>query len=106
MGSRRLADNQVASVSLPPSMFERITDREDVGVFFALYNENSLFPVRDASTSGTAREVVGSTVVASTVGPRLSFENLEDPVEINHRLMSMPDSVSNSAAFQCHMLIG
>ena len=78
-------------------MFERITDREDVGVFFALYIENSLFPVRNDSTPGTAREeVVGSTVVASTVGPRLSFENLEDPVEINLRLISMPDNYSVS----------
>jgi len=85
-------------------MFERITDREDVGVFFALYNDNSLFPVHE-DMSGAAREVVGSAVVASTVGPRLSFDNLRNPVEINLRLMSMPDTVRNSHHYDSNVVL-
>ena len=102
VGSIRLADNQVASIALPPSLFGRITDREEVGVFFAMYTENTLFPVRDHMNSdsaavgvSTTTTVVGSPVVASTVGPRISFTNLQPPVEINLRLMTMEDSVRN-----------
>lgn len=90
----------MASIALPPSLFDRITDREEVGIFFALYDDNTLFPVREdarlAGTSSVAHIVVGSPVVASTVGPRLSFNNLQTPVEINLRLMSSPDTVRNN----------
>ncbi len=77
-------------------MFDRITDRTQVGIFFALYNENTLFPVREeVNVAGGPRgtTVVGSPVVAATVGPRLSFNGLQNPVQINLRLMSSPDSV-------------
>ena len=71
-------------------------------MFFAMFTENTLFPVRDQMNSdsaavgvSTTTTVVGSPVVASIVGPTLSFTNLQPPVEINLRLMSMEDSVRN-----------
>lgn len=76
----------LASVSLPPSLFGRINndDVESVGVFFALYRESTLFPVRDmVGQERTVHPTVVSPIVASTVGPGFDFSNLLQPVEIN-----------------------
>lgn len=90
IGTRTLADNQSASIALPPNLFSLINDRTQVGIFFALYNENTLFPVRDRENTASAEvdrtTVVGSPVIASTVGPGLLFDNLRSPVEINLRI--------------------
>lgn len=84
-----LPEDAVASVALPPELFVGI-DRDPVGVFFALYSEPTLFPVRqpvrtENDTSSLRREVA-SSVVASTVGPGLDFSSINPPVVINLRL--------------------
>ena len=83
-----LPPGALASVSLPPQLFSTIFDRDLVGVFFALYEEPTLFPPREAEgvTESTLRQAVASSVVAANVGPGLDFSNLEPPVEINLRL--------------------
>ena len=85
----QLMPSQNAAISLPASLFETITDRENVGLFFALYDTSILFPVNGESniSKDTPRQSeVGSRIVATTVGPDLHFENLKETVTIILRL--------------------
>ena len=75
-----LSENETAAVFLPASLFQSITDRNSIGSFFAVYNSGALFP----TTNATA--VVGSPVLAATVGSGLNFSNLTEPVSILLRL--------------------
>ena len=82
----QLLPQQDAAISLPASLFQTITDREDVGIFFALYNTSTLFPVnRGLDRSAPRRTEVGSRILATTVGPDLDFPNLEDNITIVFR---------------------
>ncbi len=85
----QLAPQQDAAISLPASLFQTITDREDVGIFFALYNSSTLFPVDGGRNRNASRRTeVGSRVLAATVGPGLDFPNLVDNVTIVLRLVT------------------
>ena len=75
-----LAVNLTAAVNLPASLFQSITNRTVVGMFFAVYNTGTLFPTKNATT------VVGSPVLGVAVGPGLNFSNLTEPVRILLRL--------------------
>ena len=89
----QLAPQQDAAISLPASLFQTITDREDVGIFFALYNVSTLFPVNGGrNRNEPRRREVGSRVLAATVGPGLNFQNLMENVTIV--LRQITDSVS------------
>ena len=57
-----------ASVGLPASLFGRIDDRANVGLFFAFYEASTLFPVSGGASDLPRRRVVGSQVIAATVG--------------------------------------
>ena len=88
-----------AAISLPASLFGRINDRLNVGVFFAYYETTILFPVAgesDGSSLPRFTTVVGSDIIAATVGPGLSFQNLDEPVIILLRLQVAEGSVSQS----------
>ena len=83
----QLLPRQEAAISLPASLFEGITGREDVGVFFALYNMSTLFPVdRRRNINAPRRPAVGSRVLAATVGPGLNFPELTENVTVVLRL--------------------
>lgn len=81
---------QDAAISLPASLFERVNDQENVGVFFALYETATLFPVggeNAVSGGNTTRQTqVGSQVVAATIDSNQELTNLENPVTIVFRL--------------------
>jgi hypothetical protein len=83
--------------------------RDPVGVFFALYTEPSLFPIRlpvrvEEEDASTLRSEVSSPIVAATVGPGLDFSDLDPPVVINLRLDNTAEDVSYHVAYQCHDL--
>ena len=84
-----LPDRALASVSLPPSLFAGIT-RDPVGIFFALYTESTLFPVRniEQKDNSTLTSEVASPIVAVTVGPGLNFDDINPPVMINLRIIN------------------
>ena len=88
----QLLPQQEAAISLPASLFERVGDRENVGVIFALYENSTLFPVRRESGSGstdvepTVQTQVGSQIVAATVDSGNELRNLPEPVMITFRL--------------------
>lgn len=87
----QLSPQQDAAISLPASMFETITDREEVGIFFAYYDTPTLFPVTgqgDVNTNAPKQSKVGSGVLAATVGPGLNFQNLTENVTIVLRLIA------------------
>lgn len=94
LGESSLDSGSMASVSLPPSLFQTIDDDvgDSIGIFFALYSAPTLFPLRVSlleeaeAANSTFRTVVSSPVVAATVGPGQEFNNLVMPVEIDLRI--------------------
>ena len=94
-----------AAISLPASLFERIDDRVNVGVFFALYETPTLFPVGGQlidRTSLPKNNVVGSDILAATVGPGINFQNLDDPVTLVLRLQVAEGNVSSTLMAKSH----
>lgn len=93
----QLLPMQVAAISLPASLFQLIDNRTNIGVFFALYDSSILFPVNGGGNINSdlprRTEVVGSRVLAATVGPGLNFEKLEDPITIILRLQTTEEKV-------------
>ena len=101
-----LNQQEVAAIRLPASLFQDITDnRTNVGVFFAVYSVSYLFPVQQdpANENITKRTVVGSRILASTVGPGLDFSNLTEPVSIVLRLVT--DVSTHNTMNDKHFLI-
>ena len=89
---------ETAAVFLPASLFQLITNLDNIGNFFAVYETGALFPIRNATkinqeTNDSVTTVVGSPVLAATVGPRLNFSGLDEPVRILLRLNEL--EVSN-----------
>ena len=86
-----LAPNQTAFINLPASLFDRVPEnRTNIGVFFALYDNPSLFPVAEAEVENSTRVItVLSPVIAATVGPGLFFMNLDPPISILLRLREL-----------------
>lgn len=86
------------AVDLPASLFERIDDSPNIGIFFAFYESPSLFPVgRDTDIpSSPIQNVVGSQVLAATVGSDINLQNLSEAVTIVLRLQVPKGSVSQS----------
>lgn len=92
MNPGELSPQYDAAVSLPASLFQRITDRDDVGIFFALYNSSVLFPVNRRNRSSAPRvPKVGSRVLATTVGPGLNFSELTENITLVFRRLSPQD---------------
>lgn len=96
----QLSSELDAAVSLPATLFERIDDRDTIGVFVALYDTPVLFPVGGeyyyvVSNSSSKQRIVGSRVLAATVGPGFNFQNLIEPVTILLRLQLAEGMVSS-----------
>ena len=68
-----------------------------LGVFLALYDTPILFPVGEKIpiSNSQARTIVGSQVLAATVGPGINFQDLIEPVTIILRLRVPKGSVSS-----------
>ena len=77
-----------AAIGLPASLFQQINDRLIVGLFFAHYDVPTLFPVAGESDGSALprQTVVGSDIIAATVGPGLNLQNLIEPVVVLLRL--------------------
>ena len=93
MASDTLAPTQTAFINLPPTLFDSVPEnRTTVGLFFAVYNNPSLFPVAEAQVESTTRVItVLSPVVAATatVGPGLTVEDAVPSVRILLRLREL-----------------
>jgi len=84
-----LNEGENATAFLPASLFQSITARglDNIGSFYAVYDTGALFPITNATT------VVGSPVLAASIGLRLRFNELEEPVRILLRLNELGVSV-------------
>ena len=83
--------NETAAAILPASLFQLITNQSSVANFFAVYDTGVLFPITNATqlvqrTNASITTVVGSPVLAVSVGPGLNFSGLVEPVRISLRL--------------------
>ena len=83
--------NETAAAILPASLFQLITNQDSVAIFFAVYDTGVLFPITNARelvqrTNASITTVVGSPVLAVSVGPGLNFNGLVEPVRISLRL--------------------
>ena len=70
-----------AAVFLPGPLFQSITNRTNVGIFFNVYDTGVLFPITKETNASTTT-VVGSPVLAATVGFGQNFNGLAEPVTI------------------------
>lgn len=72
------------TISLPRSVFERVNDTNSTGLVFTLYEEPTLFPVRNNTNSSVTTTVVGSRIIAANVAERntQTFEDLPEMVII------------------------
>ena len=94
-----------AAIRLPASLFGLIGDRDNVSVFFALYDTPILFPVNGGdsiSSDGSVQTEVGTSVLAATVGPDINFQNLADPIIIVLRIQT---TTSEGRVRNFHLLI-
>ena len=84
----QLAPQQDAAISLPASLFRRVNDRENIGVFFAFYETATLFPVGGGRSDREAprQTQVGSQILAATVDSAEELVDLEEPVTVVFRL--------------------
>ena len=72
------------TISLPRSVFERVNDTNSTGLVFTLYEEPTLFPVRNNTNNSVTTTVVGSRIIAANVAERNTqiFEDLPEMVII------------------------
>ena len=88
-----LSPQQDAAILLPASLFEGIQYyRDNIGIFFALYDQPTLFPVatNDDDSRASSQVQVGSPVIASTVGgENISIENLGEPVIVTLKIVKV-----------------
>ena len=88
-----LGVGETAAAFLPASLFQSTTGRDSisVGIFFAVYDTGVLFPITNSTeinqeTNASTTTIVGSPVIAATVGSGLNFDGLAEPVTILLRL--------------------
>lgn len=103
----QLSSQQDVVIRLPPSLFQTISGRANIGVFFGRYERATLFPVgRRMSENINSRQTqVCSQVVAATVGRNMQLHNLEQPVIVTLRLQTKQGNVSSILTMRCTKLI-
>ena len=99
-----LNEDETAAAFLPASLFKSLTDFDNVGSFYIVYQTGALFPITniteiDQETNASVTTAVASPVLAATVGLQLSFSELEEPVRILLRLNEL--GVSNRNGVVC-----
>ena len=90
-----LPPEQAAAIDLPASLFRNIDNRSSIGLFFALYDNSTLFPVgnRNSDATGLLQTQVGSSILATTVGPGIAFDNLEENVTVTLRIFTSAEVI-------------
>ena len=79
------SDDDISSVSLPPSLFENLrmkSSADNVGLVFTSYSNDILFPLA-LNTSDT---FIGSSVLGVTVVSDQPVQNLKEPVVIKFKV--------------------
>ena len=91
--------DETAAVFLPAPLFQSIKNRTNVGIFFNVYDTGVLFPITE-ETNASTKTVVGSPVLAATVGSGQDFNGLAEPVTIMLRLNQLRVGDKNVVLYQ------
>ena len=78
-----ITDLHVAAISLPDSIIS-VTTEDDINLAFTLYNQSTLFPIREPPPD----TVVGSLIISASVGGIPDGTTLPDVVTVNLRIMA------------------
>ena len=105
-----LNEDETAAAFLPPSLFQSITNHGNIGSFYAVYNTGVLFPIAKAARTDQEMNtsvitVVGSPVLAVTIGLRQSFSGLTEPVRILLRLNDLGVSDRNGKGVHLFLFV-
>lgn len=86
------------TISLPGSVFERISDTNTTGLVFTLYGESTLFPTRNRTNNSSATmTVVGSQIIAANIAQRnTTFEDLSEPI-----IVLLPLEIGDKVSVEC-----
>ena len=75
------ADSGLATITLPDSI-SNVTTENDINLAFTLYNQSTLFPIREPPPD----TVVGSSIISASVGGIPDGTTLPDVVTVNLRI--------------------
>ena len=78
-----LNDSDLATITLPDSI-SNVTTEDDINLAFTLYNQSTLFPIREPPPDTT----VGSSIISASVGGIPDGTTLPDLVTVNLRIMA------------------
>ena len=76
-----LGDSGLAAITLPDSI-SNVTTEDDINLAFTLYNQSTLFPIREPPPN----TVVGSSIISASVGGIPDGTTLPDVVTVNLRI--------------------
>ena len=76
-----LDDSDLATITLPDSI-SNVTTENDINLAFTLYNQSTLFPIREPPPD----TVVGSSIISASVGGIPDGTTLPDVVTVNLRI--------------------
>ena len=76
-----LNDSDLAIITLPDSI-SNVTTEDDINLAFTLYNQSTLFPIREPPPD----TVVGSSIISASVGGIPDGTTLPDVVTVNLRI--------------------
>lgn len=95
-----LEEEETAEISVPQELLNIIPEGEDVNIAVVVFNETTLFPIREPSTNETlandtvlAETVVGSQVISIQVAGVETGTTLEVPV----RMLFLLKQIENGA---------
>lgn len=77
----KLSSGQIASIDLPPSLFEQINHHSTIGLFYGVYSDPTLFPDNTQDTDSRLTKVI-TPVLATTLGPNINVKGLRDNVTV------------------------
>ena len=76
-----LGNSGLAAITLPDSI-SNVTTEDDINLAFTLYNQSTLFPIREPPPN----TVVGSSIISASVGGIPDGTTLPDVVTVNLRI--------------------
>ena len=97
--SNQLSSKQNGAIRLSAPLFQTLDQNNStsIGVFFGIYQEDTLFPVsgRENDTSTARQTKVFSSVLSATVGQNMAFDNLtqEELVTVLFRVQQKNDNM-------------
>ena len=96
----------INTIFLPARSFENIAENE-TGVWFSLYADNTLFPIRinQTESENTTFKAIGSSVLSATVSGQ-NITDLTELITINMSITALDHTVAQVSHQHCYDIIG